>query len=322
MKYVIAGLGSIGRRHLKNLVVLGESDIVLLRNNLSSLPAEELQQYPVVTSIEAALALNPDAFIISNPSALHLDVAIPAAKAGCHILLEKPISNSLEKIDKLQAALLQGQGKLLVGFQFRFHPTLKIASQLILNGEIGRPVSICARWGEYLPDMHPWEDYKSSYAARPDLGGGVVLTLCHPFDYLNWLLGKPTVEWACAENRGDLGIAVEDTAEAILRFPNGALGVLQLNYLQKPPTHTLEIVGTEGTIGWNNTDGKLSIYRNKLLNWEHFSPSHEFERNSLFVEEMRHFISIVNGKELPLCSLEDGINALSLALKVLAFKTK
>ncbi len=312
----------IGRRHLKNLVAQGEKDIVLLRNNLSSLPDDELKDFQVVTSIEEALAHKPDAFIISNPTAMHLDIAIPAAKAGCHILLEKPISNSLEKINQLQSAIQHGRGKLLVGFQFRFHPTLKIASQLLLNGEIGRPVSICAHWGEYLPDMHPWEDFKNSYAARPDLGGGVVLTLCHPFDYLSWLLGKPTVEWACAENRGDLGIAVEDTAEAILRFPSGALGLLQLNYLQKPAAHTLEIIGVEGTMAWNNTDGKLSIYRNKLSNWEHFLPSQEFERNSLFIEEMRHFISVVNGKELPLCSLEDGINALSLALKVLAFKNK
>src|SRR5512146_1303304 len=95
-KLLIAGLGSIGRRHFRNLIALGEKDIILLRTRKATLPDEELAGYPVETDLQEALQKHqPDAVIVSNPTAFHLDVALPAAETGCAILLEKPISNSM-----------------------------------------------------------------------------------------------------------------------------------------------------------------------------------------------------------------------------------
>ena len=132
MKFLIAGLGSIGRRHFRNLRALGENDIVLLRSHKATLPDDELAGFPVETDVTAALKKHkPDAVIVANPTALHLDVAIPAAEAGCHILLEKPISGSLERVDQLEAAAKRSGSRILVGFQFRFHPTLRKAAELI-----------------------------------------------------------------------------------------------------------------------------------------------------------------------------------------------
>ncbi|OGC22517.1 hypothetical protein A2291_07335 [candidate division WOR-1 bacterium RIFOXYB2_FULL_42_35] len=316
MKFVIVGLGSIGRRHLKNLIALGEKDIILCRSKLSTLPDEELKDFPVVTSIHEALKLKPDAVIISNPTALHLDVAIPAAEAGCHILLEKPLSHSMERIEELRSALKKGGGQLLVGFQFRFHPTLQIAAQLISQKVIGRPVSVRAHWGECLANWHPWEDFKKSYAARKDLGGGVVLTLCHPFDYLNWLLGKPELLWAKTDTIGDLGVDVEDIADVCLRFPGGALGTVHLDYLQQPASHHLEIIGTKGTMIWNNSTGQLAVFRSENNAWKNHPVPADFERNSLFLEEMKHFLAVVRGETKPVCTLEDGITAQEIAGQV------
>src|SRR3989339_1844838 len=321
MKFVVVGLGSIGRRHLKNLISLGEKDIVLCRNKVASPIDDEFKEFPIETNIYSALKHEPDAVIISNPTSLHFDIAIPAAEAGCHILIEKPISDSLAGIDKLKAALKHGGGQFLVGFQYRFHPTLKIASNMISQGEIGRIVSINVHWGEYLPDWHPWEDFRNSYAARPDLGGGVVLTLCHPFDYLSWLFGKPEVLWAHIDTIGDLGINVEDIADVCLQFPQGAIATVHLDYLQKPASHTLEIIGTKGTMRWNNEDGLLSIYQFSTDKWEYFLPPKEFERNTMFLDQMGHFISVVCRKAQPLCTLDDGITALEIALKTLSSKT-
>src|SRR5271157_3428027 len=122
MRFLIAGLGSIGRRHFRNLILLGEEDIVLLRSHHATLPDDELAGYLVETDLsEAFKKYKPDAVIIANPTALHLDVAIPSADAGCSILIEKPISNSLDHVDQLESALVKGGGRLLVGFQFRFH---------------------------------------------------------------------------------------------------------------------------------------------------------------------------------------------------------
>jgi predicted dehydrogenase len=318
MKFLIAGLGSIGRRHLRNLLALGERDIILYRSQLSTLPDDELSSFPVETDLEAALAHRPEAVIVSNPTSLHLEVAIPAAEAGCHLLLEKPVSHSLERIEDLCSAVKRGGGQVLVGFQFRFHPTLQMAAWLLAEGAIGRPVAARSHWGEYLPNWHPWEDYRQGYSARPDLGGGVVLTLCHPVDYLGWLLGKPELAWAYTATLGDLGISVEDVAEIGLRFPNGAVGSVHLDYVQQPATHCLEIVGTLGTLCWNNADGSLELYRAGKAEWESFMPPEGFERNWMFTEEMRHFIAVARGEAIPCSTLDDGIHTLEIAVQVLS----
>jgi len=107
MRFLIAGLGSIGRRHLKNLISLGQKDILLFRSKLSTLSENELKDIPTEVNLQRALAFRPDAVIISKPTSLHLDVAIPAAQAGCSLFLEKPISNNLERIPELETRLPQ-----------------------------------------------------------------------------------------------------------------------------------------------------------------------------------------------------------------------
>ncbi len=317
MKFLIAGLGSIGRRHLRNLIALGEREILLFRTGRSTLPDDELAEFPVETDLAAALAHKPDGVIIANPTALHLDVAIPAAQAGCHILMEKPVSHSLAGIARLRSAVQQGGGQVLVGYQFRFHPGLQQLSQLLIKNVIGRPLSVRAHWGEYLPGWHPWEDYRQGYSARSDLGGGVVLTLSHPLDYLRWMFGEVVSLWAFASQLSDLSLGVEDTAEIGLRFKNEMLGSLHLDYNQRPPVHRLEIVGSLGTIRWDNTDGAVSIFTNVQENWRSLPAPANFERNDLFLAEMRHFLAICRGEAEPVCGLEDGIQSLKLALAAL-----
>lgn len=316
MKFLIAGLGSIGRRHLRNLLALGQRDIVLYRTHRATLPDDELAGFPVETDLEAALAHQPDGVIVSNPTALHLEVAIPAALAGCHVLLEKPVSHTLDGLDLLQAALHEGGVRALVGFQFRYHPALRKAKELLRAGAIGAPVSVRAHWGEYLPNWHPWEDYRKSYSARADLGGGVALTLCHPLDYLRFLLGDVAALWAFSANQGGLELdGVEDTVEIGLRFVSGVLGSVHLDYVQQPPEHTLTVVGTRGTLRWENTSGALTLQA-PAQSPEVFAPPEGFERNWLFESQMGHFIEVIEKNATPVCSLEDGIRALELALAV------
>ncbi len=322
MKFLIAGFGSIGRRHFHNLLALDERDIIFLRSKKSTLPDDELADYILETELEAALAHQPDAVIISNPTALHLDVAIPTAEQGCHLFLEKPISHNLDRIDELQAALKRGGGRVFVGFQFRFHPGLEIIRKIVASNNplptthpsIGRPISVRAHWGEYLPNWHPWEDYRKGYSARQDLGGGVVLTLCHPLDYLRWIFGDVTKLWAFTAQSSDLELTVEDTAEIGLRFKNGMTGTVHLDYCQQPASHRLEIIGAEGTIRWDNADGTVKISNGQ--EWQKYPVPENFERNDLFLSQMKHFVGVVNGIDDPICTLDDGIKALELALAV------
>jgi predicted dehydrogenase len=313
MKILIAGFGSIGRRHLNNLRALGESDFVLLRSHNSTLSENDIQGIPVETDITAALSHIPDAVIISNPTSLHLAVAIPAAKAGCSVLMEKPVSHSMERVTELQSALESGGGRLLVGFQYRFHPVLRQVKQWLESGKIGNPVSSRAHWGEYLPDWHPWEDYRKGYSARADLGGGVVHTLSHPFDYQRWFFGDVQNIWAYISSQGGLGIKVEDTAEIGMQFQNGVISSIHLDYIQRQPEHTLKIIGSKGTIDWDNTIGSARLYCADTKNQEEAAVPLGFDRNQLFMDEMRHFLAVVKGQEPPECTLEDGVAALKMA---------
>ncbi len=317
MKYLIAGLGSIGRRHLRNLVALGENDIVLLRSHRSTLPDEELAAYAVETDLKQALGKHhPQAVIVANPTALHLDVAIPAAEAGCAILLEKPVSNSVDGLSGLREAVRRTGAQVLVAFQFRFHPSLLAARQLIADNAIGRIISAHVYFGEYLPGWHPWEDYRKGYAARADLGGGVVLTQCHSLDYLPWLVAPVEAAWGLVGKVSDLEVDVDDTAEIGVRFAGGALGSLHLDYNQQPPTHHFDVVGTDGTIRCDLGDGTVHLFRAANKAWESYPLPAGWERNVMFMDEMRHFIRVAGGDEQPACPLEDGIRVMELIAAV------
>ena len=143
MKILIAGFGSIGRRHFHNLLALGEREIIFYRTRQGALADDETAGFPVETDLQAALSHRPEAVIISNPTALHLDVAIPAARAGCHLLVEKPVSHTLQGLDELETALEASGARLLVGYHFRFHPGLQRLRQIL--AESGRPTPPSAR---------------------------------------------------------------------------------------------------------------------------------------------------------------------------------
>lgn len=318
MKYLIAGLGSVGRRHMRNLISMGETDIVLLRTRKATLPDDELADYPVEIDINEAIKKHkPDAVIVSNPTAFHLDVAIPAAQVGCTILLEKPISHSMQRVDELQKAVQKSGSKVLVAFQFRFHPSLMKAKELISKGEIGRIISANVHFGEYLPAWHPWEDYRISYAARADMGGGVVATQCHSLDYLPWIVGEKVESvLGFTAKLSDLEIDVEDTAKIAIRFENDALGSLHLDFNQQPPEHHFTIVGTKGTIKWNLVDGALRIYQPEKKDWVRYPLPASWERNVMFLEQTKHFVNVVKGNANPSCTLEDGIQVQKIVYAV------
>lgn len=325
MKILIAGLGSIGRRHLRNLRQCAEDvEVLLYRTRQSTLPEDELAGYPVETELDAALAQHPDGVIVANPTSLHLNVAIPAAQAGCHILLEKPVSHSFEGLTEFSRVVEQSGVKVLVGYQFRFHPLLRQAAVLLAEGAIGQPLSVRAHWGEYLPGWHPWEDYRQSYSARAELGGGVVLTLSHPLDYLRWLFGEMESLWAFAGQQSGLQLDVEGVAEIGLRFRTGLLGTVHLDYYQRPPAHYLEIIGSQGTLRWDSAEDGLQLFRPQNNGQDHAQIAREvhplptgFERNHMFVEEMRHFLNLIRSEEQPVCTLDDGIQAQRIALAAL-----
>lgn len=315
MKFLICGVGSVGERHIRNLLSLGCENIILYRTR--ALPLRTIDQlFLSFPSLDDALSEKPNAAFITNPTNLHIPVALRCAKLGCHLFIEKPLSHNLDGIDELQKIVIEKELIVCIGFQFRFHPGLKKIKELLDEQAIGQVIHVVAHWGEYLPDWHPWEDYRKGYSAREDLGGGVILTLCHPFDYLRWLIGEISCVASLGGSLGDLTLPVEDTVDVLLQFNSGLIGHVHLDYIQRPPSHWLQITGCNGLIKWDNSDGKVHLYRTNNGSWETFSVRKEFERNNMFIDEIRHFIDCIHGSKEPSITLDDGIKSLKVVMAI------
>ena len=143
----------------------------------------------------------------------------------------------------------------MVGFQFRFNPLLVKLKSMLENNELGEIHYASAFYGEYLPDWHPWEDYKISYSARKDLGGGVILTLTHPMDYLFWLFHEIEIVQSLFSKTNTLDTdVIDEIADINLQFKSGLIGHIHLDYLKRPPRHTLDVYGEESSLNINLLD--------------------------------------------------------------------
>lgn len=310
-RILIAGLGSMGRRHLRNLLQLGVRDIILLRR--STEPFSEARDLPVFTDLAKALETGPNVVIICNPSAYHLQVALPAAQAGRNLFIEKPLSNSWEGVEDLLAAVRQKNLLAAVGFDLRFDPGLCRVKNLLEEDAIGRVVAIQAQVGQYLPDWRPWEDYRKGASAQAEKGGGVILELIHELDYVTWLLGPITRLFCFAEKISGLEIDTEDTAAMLLKFKSGAIGTIHLDYIQRVPSRTCRIIGDQGTLVWDYFGQKVALYKPGDNAPGEFAYSN-FERNDRFRDEMRHLLACLDGREQPRVDIETASRSLKLAL--------
>lgn len=328
MKVLVAGLGSIGQRHVRNLrQVLGDRvDILAFRarggpgvigDDMTLQPEAEVERHYGLRSfdrLEAALDQRPDAVFVCNPTCLHAETAIAAVRAGAHVFVEKPLSDRYEQIEELIALAEARQRVAAVGYQLRFHPALIRVRDLLRENAIGDVVSVRAEMGEYLPDAHPYEDYRQSYAARADLGGGVILCYIHEFDYLCWLFGTPARVSTFGGRLGSLQIDVEDTAATLLEFNvKGRALVAQVHqsFLQRPPSRTLEIIGAQGTIRVDFRKSSLQVDR---VGTPTESVTYSLARNDLFIDELRHFLAALDGQPSSIATLRDGAESLRVAL--------
>ncbi len=311
MKILIAGLGSIGGRHLRNLTHLGMDDFILWRTH--DAPHPDGPQWPVFTDLADALAQKPAAVIVCTPTAQHLEIALPAAEAGLALFLEKPVSHTWAGVNQLLQQVQAKNLKTYVGFDLRFDPGLQKAQTLLASGQMGRLVAIQAQVGQYLPDWRPWQDYRLGMSAQTATGGGVILDLIHELDYVTWLAG-PVNQVACfAGNPSSLQLETEAVAAINLQFESGAIGAVQLDYIQRTPTRTCRIICENGSIFWDYFNTKLSWYLVETGEWQTLDFS-SFDRNDRFVMEMQHFLDYLADKVEPKVDLPAGAAVLRLAL--------
>jgi predicted dehydrogenase len=269
MKGLLVGYGSIGRRHLANFHGLGVDEWAVVHTGMGTLPLEPPCPVTTYTDVQSALRHEEPTFaVIANPTNLHVPSMLACLEAGCGVLVEKPISHTSEGLDSLDEEATEHGSRVLVGFQFRFHPALRRIRAALDSGVIGVPLHAQVVWGEYLPAWHPWEDWRASYAARLDLGGGVHHTICHPLDYLRMLFGDPTAVIASLSENHPLGLEVPEAADVFLRFGGGVAAQVHLDYWTRPTEHRVEIVCTDGTIRWDYIAGSFQIWHGAGESWE------------------------------------------------------
>ncbi|MBU1349342.1 Gfo/Idh/MocA family oxidoreductase, partial [Patescibacteria group bacterium] len=296
---LVVGLGSIGLRHLDNLRALGVGRLGALRRRGAELHREvDLSDVALFQDFDEALGHGWDAVFIANPTAMHLEAALLAAGAGCNLYLEKPISHSLAGVDEL-SGLVERKGLVVeVGCQLRFDPTLEKVKSWLEQGAIGSLVSANCQVGEWLPGWHPWEDYRASYAARPELGGGVVLTTIHEIDYLLWLLGGLQVRAAMGGVSGALEIEAEDHVAALLTAERETPVLLSMDYLSQPPIRSLRLIGTQGHICWDYMVGSAQLWLKGKMQ-EEKTRQQGWRRNDMFLAITRDFLEAVQNGSQP-----------------------
>ncbi len=286
---LVAGAGSIGERHISILQQIGYSNIYVYRQRNLPLRTIDSGTVNIFTDWNQVKDIKPFAAFICTPTSQHLRQAIDCAALGIHLLVEKPLAADISGFEELKNAAKENNVYLQVAYMLRFHPLMQQLKQLIENNEFGNLLSFQTYWGEYLPDWHPWEDYRNSYAARKELGGGVALTLSHDIDLVTWLCNSKLDHFSTIKNyRSALEISVEAGADISLQFANGITGHCHLNYFEKIPKRSYRFVFEEGTVETDYYKTEMTISTRTTTNTV---KAESFERNNMFEAQCRFFMN-------------------------------
>jgi len=296
LRVMVLGCGSIGKRHIGNLRTLGVEQIVAV-DPREDRRQEVLERFGVTSSfasLEEALSEDLDAAILCLPTAFHIEPAMELARRNVHIFMEKPISHTMEGVDGLIEAVTERDLVMVVGYIFRWAPTLRKVKELLNAGEIGKVLSVRSENSTYLPDWHPWEDYRDFYMSKKDQGGGVLLDSSHTIDWCHWLFGDIKSVYCLGDHVSNLEIDTDDIAEMVVRFESGVFGSIHLDMLGRVGRKNLEVIGSKGTLLWDFSKRDVEVYHGDEKRWDVYPVTEDFAQ--CYVEEMRDFLTRAQGQ--------------------------
>lgn len=311
-RVLICGLGSIGRRHLRVLREHWSSlDIGILRSGLGPDCEEAKSANHLFLSLDDALAWKPEAAIISTPATDHLRKALPMARLGIPLLIEKPLGAGHESSNDWQELLdLSSKVPISVAYVFRHDPCAIFVKSLLESGKLGKLVEADFYCGSWLPDWRSGLDYRDCVSARRDQGGGVLLELSHELDLAQWLLGTLKLDSALLQQSGLLEIDVEDQAILVARSVDGFSVIIRLNFCTKPARRHLILRGCSGEIQWDLIGSKVQVAQNDSAS------AHAYEStispDDRYHLQMKHFLACAMRRVRPMCSLAEGLKTLQL----------
>lgn len=309
-KALVVGSGSIARRHLHNLrSLLPDSEVGCVSASGRLLADGETVATTQFSSLGAALDWAPDLAVIASPAPLHLMHACRFLDANIPVLIEKPLSDSWDRVREVAAQLARYQERIEVAYNLRFLSSARRIKELIEESRVGRVLSLRVDVGQYLPDWRPQADYRRQVSANRSLGGGVLLELSHELDYVNWLFGHFDRVFCVTANSGLLEIDVEDSAD-ILLSRDGLTAQIHLDFLQRRASRSCKVIGSTGTLHWDliancitldSPSGEEVLFSDPTVN-----------RNDMYVEQLRGFIEVAAGRAAPRITLDDGLAVLNM----------
>jgi predicted dehydrogenase len=315
------GCGSIGRRHARNLAALGHTDLILhdpSREALESAPLPEGARR--AATLDEVWRQEPRAVLVTAPTHLHVPLAREAARRGCDLFIEKPLSHGWDGVEELRAESRARGLITMVGCNMRFHPGPARIRELLRDGAVGQPVAARIFTGSYLPDWRPGTDYRKSYSASFERGGGVLLDCIHEIDLALWYFGPARLAAAVSVPASTIGLDVEGTAELLLRHESGTLTSVHLNFVQRDYSRGCRVVGSEGSLSWDFGDGRV-LWTTPGATREFRAPE-GWELDAMYRDELRDFVHAVQHRTRAANDLDESLAALRIALEARAAATE
>jgi predicted dehydrogenase len=318
MKILVVGCGSIGKRHIRNLISINAGEIIACDTSKGKLD-DVRTEFSIKTFSNIEEALNVDeytaAFICSPPS-FHVTQALQLVNMGVHCFIEKPLSRDLTGVDELIELSSKKKKVVLIGYTIRFSFLLNKMKEMIDNQVIGNILFLKASVGYYLPYWRPSEDYRKGYGAKAELGGGILLDASHEIDYIRYLAGEVTNVSSICKKLSNLEINTEDFAEITMHHENGIYSQIHLDYLQSNYRRSCEVVGDNGMLIWDINERVLKQYSLKDKEYHVYYEGLNADSNAPFIEETKHFFRCIRGLEKPLICLKEGKRVQEILLKI------
>lgn len=315
LKLLVLGIGSIGRRHSDVLYSALGCHHITIWDPVPERAQEHAAKYPgmqTVATLEEGLAQKPDAVFICSPPALHMKQAELALRAGCHVMVEKPMSIDMESIDRVKK-LAEEKGKMVsVALCNRYHKGLQRIKEIARSGKLGKIINIRGAMGEFFPESRP--DYRSTYYVQYN----GCFELIHAVDYTVWVAGgEPQEIYGICGSDADIGFYSPDNAEVLFRTDNGVTCSVNLAFYQTPSHSELMVYGSEGTceLRYTHTDYTIRTYTRSTRRWEEEGEEGLY-RNMMFEAEDKEFLESVASGSYKGCSMDDAARAVKIYCKV------
>lgn len=313
---LVIGCGSIGERHLRCFLKTGRAEVTACEANPTLLQRmADTYHVPVAPDWMAALRGNFDAAIICTPAPLHVPMAIQALNARRHVLVEKPLSQSLEGIDELFRARECSGRQVAVAYVLHSYAVLNEAKAFLKRGDFGpvRQASVVS--GQSFHVFRP--AYAQTYYRDRRMGGGAIQdALTHTVNWVESVIGPADSVLCDCAHLVLPGVEVEDTVHVSARH-GSVLATYALNQFQAPNETTIQLNAAGGSVKIELQKQRWGTYRAGESDWTwHEVPS--VERDTPFLNQANAFLDQIEGKPSGLCSLEAAAQTLRFNLAALA----